>query len=139
VNPLKYSLFQKPELQQSLVFPPNSQQFEKICELEKLLSLKEEIIQKLEAENNSMSLRLTSQQETGLQPNSPYIHKLANESAALKEMNRRLLQEIDRLKEKLAVFEPRYPATGIQNSNIWTSDVDWTNPRFKGSHSSVDN
>ena len=121
------------------MFPPNNRQFEKICELEKLVSLKEEIILKLEAENNSMNLRLASQQETSLQSNSPYVHKLTNESAALKEMNKHLLQEIEKLKAKLAVLEPANPATGNQGSNMWSSDVNWRTAKFNGLNSSVDN
>lgn len=126
-------------MEKSLLLHPNNQQFEKICELEKQLSQKEEIIQKLESENNAMSLRLASQPEADLISKSPYINKLIKESTTLKEINKHLLQEVEILKSKLATFGHAHPTIGNQGSNVWASDVNWKTAKFDGSHSSTNN
>lgn len=126
-------------MEKSLLLHPNNQQFEKICELEKQLSQKEEIIQKLESENNAMSLRLTAHPEADLISNTPYMNKLINESTALKEINKHLLQEVEILKSKLATFGRAHPAIDNQGSNVWASDVNWKTAKFDGSHSSINN
>ncbi len=135
---MKSSLLPKHELEQSTVFPTSDKQFEKICELERLLAQQEQIILKLESDNSAMSIRLASLQETNQHSTGPLTQKLAIESAALKEMNRNLLHEVDRLKARLVAFEQAHPATGNQNSNLWMSDVNWRTGKFLGSHSSVD-